>query len=512
VDPPVLQRAVEGCCRGALAAVAAGALVLGPADFAQAEPQIIRLPASPDPEIFTAQRTMIEAWSIIQQSFVDETMNNQDWPEALQKHMINAYMYGQDKEDPDREAKAWGELDDLLKSLGDPYTHRVLPNDFAQFKVSSDGELQGVGLLLAVGDKQNVEGHLRVLAPIRGGPADRAGILPGDEVLSIDGKDTTGWNGAMASQNLRGMGGTQVHVKLARRTDQIPGEPGTPEPPVPQIVYKDVDIKREKVAISSVYHTALADPNGGPPVGYVRVTQFSNSAADDARAAVQDLESQGISRYIMDLRSNPGGLVRSGIDLVAMWLDGDKKVFNVESRDGIEQTQTTMSGKPALTHDPLVVLVNSSSASASEIVSGALHDNGRAVIMGDSNTYGKGRIQTVYPLQDGSALFVTVAQYQTPDGTVIDLKGLKPDRACRAPTSLASLPAPPLKGEGSSSGVLGSTGGPPGQPGKGDGFMPGVPLDPVTERVLLEALQKDQCIAAAEQYLDSAEGSKRGIM
>ncbi|KAF5843029.1 C-terminal processing peptidase [Dunaliella salina] len=403
-------------------------------------------------------------WSPIQQSFVDESMNSQNWPEELQKHMYNAYMYGQNNEDPDRQEKAWGEVDELLKSLGDPYTHRVLPNDFAQFKVSSDGELQGVGLLLAVGNNQNVEGHLRVLAPIRGGPADRAGILPGDEVLSIDGKDTTGWNGATASQNLRGMGGTQVHVKLARRTDQIPGEPGTPEPPVPHIVYK----------------------------------------------------SQGISRYIMDLRSNPGGLVRSGIDMVAMWLDGDKRVFNVESRDGIEQTQTTMTGKPALTHDPLVVLVNSSSASASEIVSGALHDNGRAVIMGDSNTYGKGRIQTVFPLQDGSALFVTVAQYQTPDGTVIDLKGLKPDRSCKLPTSLASLPAPPLKGEGTSpSGVLGTTAtppGPPGQSGKGDGFLPGVPLDPVTERVLLEALQKDQCIAAAEQFLDSAEGSKRGIM
>jgi len=276
-------------------------------------------------------------------------------------------------------------------------------------------------------------------------------------------------------------------------------------------------------------------------VGYIRLTQFSNNAADDMRKAVASLQGQGAGRYILDLRSNPGGLVKAGVDIAAMWLDGERPVFSISARDEPEMVQTTEHPGPALTHAPLVVLVDKMSASASEIVSGALRDNQRAVIMGDSATYGKGRIQSVFELQDGSALFVTVAKYQTPDGSDIDKRGIVPDRSCRLPT-LASAPAltsslpvsasNPLR----SAQVLGTTilqagmdatsmapGGRPTGIGKAGsmaasgnapsksssnedgGFVPGIPLDAGTEELLLRTLQADRCVLAAEQYLDQLQ-------
>ncbi|KAJ9519435.1 hypothetical protein QJQ45_023077 [Haematococcus lacustris] len=500
----------------AVAGLAAASLLLTQCGPACAD-TLIRLPASKNPEVFAAQRTLVEAWTIVGESFVDPGFNSQDWKGALQRHMMAAYAAGEeaaDGRDPNSiHSAAWDQINAMLDLLGDPFTRRIEPQEYAQFRVSADGELQGIGLLIA--NELTSSGHLRVLAPIKGGPADRAGIKPGDEVISINGEDTAGWSGDHAANILRGRGGTEVRVKLARRTEGIPGVPARPEPALKPVQFKEVAMKRESVAISPVFSTTLPDVAGGPGVGYVRLSQFSGNAAADMRNAVAALERKGTERYILDLRSNPGGLVQAGVDVAALWLDGLQTVFNVWSREGGLQRQTTERPLPALTHDPLVVLVDGMSASASEIVSGALHDNGRALLMGDSSTYGKGRIQSVFELQDGSALFVTVAKYQTPAGTDIDHKGIRPDLSCTpsltAP-SLASLPpgsspsarlqanvyqgAPPARDS-----AWAASG--PRQRLGSNNFLPGIPLDPSTEALLVQALKEDSCVLAAEQYLDS---------
>lgn len=418
--PAMLCEGMRIVGTGLCASAVALALLVG---SAYADGTIVRLPASPDPQVFAAQRTMVEAWTIVGESFVDDTFNGKSWADELREHMMAAY----NSRDPDA---AFKEISSMLAELGDPYTRRIPAEEYQQFKVSSDGELQGVGLLIA---NEPVNGHLLVLAPIKGGPAERAGVLPGDEVISINGNPTDGLTGESAARVLRGLNGTEVRVKLVRRSEQIPGVPGRPDPK-PLVQYKEVRLKREKVNLNPVYSTAIQ--HDGQKTGYIRLSSFSSNAPEEVEKALTELESDGCDSYILDLRNNPGGLVRSGVEIARLWLNGDPVMFNISARgeDAVPQRMDDGKKWQALTSDPLVVLVNNGSASASEILSGALRDYDRAVIVGDENTYGKGRIQSVFELQDGSALFVTVAKYQTPKGTEIDLKGIHPDSTCAPDT------------------------------------------------------------------------------
>ncbi|KXZ54634.1 hypothetical protein GPECTOR_4g699 [Gonium pectorale] len=469
---------------------------------ALAASELVRLPASTDPGVFAAQRTLAEAWTIVGRAFVDPTFNGHDWEGELRQHMLSAYAAHNGEE-------ALGEIGRMLEDLGDPYTRRVPPEEYASFRMSSDGELQGVGMLIA--NEPTASGNLLVLAPIKGGPADRAGILPGDEVVSINGLSMEGWNGEKAARLLRGKGGTEVRVRLARRSAGIPGVPSRPDPPPPlpgsspsaeELELREVSLRRERVQLSPLFHAALPPPTLPPgtgsvmpvgadgrvrrpdgPVGYLRLTSFSSNAAAEMRDAIQELEAAGASSYILDLRNNPGGLVRSSIDIARLWMDGSPVVFNISGRESDDvESQLVDTPGSALTRRPLVVLVNSGSASASEILSGALHDNHRAVIVGDSHTYGKGRIQSVFELQDGSALFVTVARYQTPAGTEIDRIGINPDRSCALPPTAAG----PASDGGS---------------GSGSGFIAGLPMVPGSEEALLDSLLSDGCVLAAREVL-----------
>eukprot|EP00475_Leptophrys_vorax_P000647 TRINITY_DN10365_c0_g1_i1.p1 TRINITY_DN10365_c0_g1~~TRINITY_DN10365_c0_g1_i1.p1 ORF type:complete len:622 (+),score=6.61 TRINITY_DN10365_c0_g1_i1:88-1866(+) len=449
-----------------------------------------------------AQRTMVETWGIVRELFVDPTFNNQVWEDQLETAIGGSLSASSADE-------AYGFIHNMLKSLDDPFTRLVTPKEYEAFRVSSDGSLEGVGLLLATDQSS---GRLVVLSPIEGGPADRAGIQSGDELLAIDHAPLRGLSGPEAADLLRGRAGTAVTITL-RPADVHVDTPDSLEGST------EVQLLREPIELSPVFATLLPhqSPDGGDvATGYIRLAQFSQNAAFDMYSAIQRLEGQGATNYILDLRNNPGGLVRSGLEIARMWLDSGATLVNTVDRSGSVEAISLMQST-AVTHRPLTVLVNHGSASASEIVAGALHDNGRATLIGDT-TYGKGRIQTVFELTDGSALFVTVAKYLSPALHEIDRIGIAPDMSCAIPIPGSSANALPA-----ASNPLVSRGAKPRIPtmqtpldtdtddlreaslmpaSTAAGSVGGAPVMVVDEEYISLDLQADSCVLTAERFMD----------
>ncbi|CAN0909971.1 Carboxyl-terminal-processing peptidase 3, chloroplastic [Linum grandiflorum] len=362
-----------------------------------AESLTVAFPVSRAREVNTVQRTLIEAWGLIRETFVDPTFNHQDWDLKLQQTMVEMFPLSSSD-------AAYNKISGMLSTLGDPFTRIISPKEYQSFRIGSDGNLQGVGVFINLEPKT---GHLVVLSCIEGGPAARAGIQEGDELIEIDGEQLRGVDSEVAAQKLRGRVGTSVTVKLS------------------------VKLPREYIKLSPISSAIIPHrtPDGRlAKTGYVKLSAFSQSAATDMENAIQEMERQDVHSYILDLRNNPGGLVKAGLDVAKMWLDGDETLVNTIDREG-NMFPINMVDGHALTHDPLVVLVNEGSASASEILAGALHDNGRAILVGHK-TFGKGKIQSVTELHDGSALFVTVAKYLSPALHDIDQIGITPDVQC----------------------------------------------------------------------------------
>ncbi|GAV63906.1 PDZ domain-containing protein/Peptidase_S41 domain-containing protein [Cephalotus follicularis] len=394
-------------------AAAATALVSTCCDSpAFAEPLTVAFPVSQAKEVNTVQRTLVEAWGLIRETFIDPTFNHQDWDLKLQQTMVEMF--------PLRSADAaYNKLSGMLSTLGDPFTRIISPKEYQSFRIGSDGNLQGVGIFINVEPRT---GHLVVLSCVEGSPAARAGIHQGDELIEINGERLDGVGSEGAAQRLRGPVGTSVTVKLQSGKDL--GSDST---------IRKVKLPREYIKLSPISSAIIPHrtPDGRlTKTGYVKLSAFSQTAATDMENAIYDMESQGVQSYILDLRNNPGGLVKAGLDVAQIWLDGDETLVNTIDRDG-NMLPINMVNGHALTHDPLVVLVNEGSASASEILAGALHDNGRAILVGHK-TFGKGKIQSVTELHDGSALFVTVAKYLSPALHDIDQVGIAPDVQCTA--------------------------------------------------------------------------------
>lgn len=347
---------------------------------------------------------------MIRETFVDPTFNHQDWDLKLQQTMVEIF--------PLNSADAaYNKISAMLSTLGDPFTRIISPKEYQSFNIASDGSLQGVGLFISV---EPSTGHLVVLSRVEGSPAARSGIQDGDELVEINGERLDGLDSEMAAQKLRGRAGTTVRVKVQSGTDS-----GSESP------IREVNLSRENIKFSPISSAIITHktPDGRlTKTGYVKLREFSQTAAPDMENAIHELEDQGVQSYILDLRNNPGGLVKAGLEVAQIWLDGDETLVNTIDREGNMQPINIINGH-AITHDPLVVLVNEGSASASEILAGALHDNGRAILVGHK-TFGKGRIQTVTELHDGSALFVTVAKYLSPALHDIDKVGITPDVQC----------------------------------------------------------------------------------
>ncbi|MFZ5861600.1 MAG: S41 family peptidase [Nitrospirota bacterium] len=298
----------------------------------------------------------------------------------------------------------YGAIRGLLNVL-DPHSSFMPPDVYKEMQVDTKGEFGGVGIQIGLKDER-----LTVIAPIEDTPAFRAGVLAGDKIVKIDGTSTKDMTLMDGVNKMRGAKGTKVTLTLERS--------GTPEP-------IDVVLTRETIKVTSTRHKMLEDG-----IGYVRLTQFQEQSGPDLAKALNALREQKAQSFILDLRNNPGGLLTAAVEVSEQFLPKGKAVVSIKGRHGSAEEYPAEGAHPIL-DAPLIVLVNEGSASASEIVAGAMQDWGRAVVVG-TTTFGKGSVQTVIPLSDGSALRLTTAKYYTPKGRSIQNTGITPTIVVRA--------------------------------------------------------------------------------
>ncbi|MEK7286137.1 MAG: S41 family peptidase [Nitrospirota bacterium] len=330
-------------------------------------------PASADDDPYEGLKTFTEVMSVIQRSYVEPVKT---------KDLVN------------------GAINGMVSTL-DPHSSFMTPDIYQESQIDTKGEFGGLGL--QVGAK---EGRVVVIAPIEGTPADRAGILAGDIITKVDDKVLLKDVGLMdAVHQMRGPKGTKVVLTIERDREENP------------IIFQLV---REIIFVQSVKLKVL-----DREIGYVRVAQFQEQTARDLVNALEKLKESNVHSLILDLRNNPGGLLTSSVDVSKLFLKEGVLIVSVKPRDG-KKDEYLGHGGGGWKDIPMVVLVNKGSASASEIVAGSLQDWGRAVILG-TQTFGKGSVQTILPLSDGSALRLTTAKYYTPKDRSIHGQGITPD-------------------------------------------------------------------------------------
>jgi carboxyl-terminal processing protease len=340
------------------------------------------------------QKLVAEAWRIVDQSYVDRTFNNHDWFKVRMKAVKRAYASVDE---------GYGAIRDLLALLEDPYTRFLTPNQYASLTSSASGDLAGVGVEMF---PSRVDDMLMITSAVENSPAERSGVRPNDVINTIDGEDTSELTPDEAAARIRGKPGTTVQLALVR--DRGAGEEYV------------VDMTREALKLRSVKHEMLR-----PSLGYVKIKQFNSATADDMRAALTDLQAQRATRFVLDLRNNPGGYFPAGVDVARLFFKGGRPIVYVVDKNGIQdEIDSAVDG--IASDEPLIVLVNKATASASEILAGALQDSGRAKLVGQQ-TFGKGVVQTITQLSDGSGLAVTIARYETPAHKNINKIGIGPD-------------------------------------------------------------------------------------
>ncbi|MCL2923628.1 MAG: S41 family peptidase [Trichodesmium sp. MAG_R04] len=333
-----------------------------------------------------------QVWQIIDKTYVDGTFNQVDWKATRSEYLDKTYT---------SDEQAYDAIREMLERLGDPYTRFMNPEEFKNMQIDTSGELTGVGIQLT--QDQDTK-KLVVISPIEDTPAFDAGIQAKDIITKIDGQSTQGMNINDAVSLIRGPIGIQVILTIKRENQEI-----------------EFPIIRAKIEIHPVKYSQKE--SSLDKVGYIRLNQFSANAAREMQEAIDDLETQNVSGYILDLRSNPGGLLYASIEIARMWLDGGDIVSTV-NRNGVTDRQKA--NNSSLTDKPLVVMVNGGSASASEILSGALQDNKRAILVG-TKTFGKGLVQSVRGVGKNAGIAVTIAKYFTPNGRDINHEGIIPD-------------------------------------------------------------------------------------
>lgn len=327
------------------------------------------------------------AWRLIKESYYDQKFNAQDW-----KRWEDRYD-GKLKSGDD----AHKAIETMLASLGDPYTRFLNRDAFDDERSQIEARLFGVGMQLGM----NKEHKVVVIAPIESTPAYNAGIHPGDEITEVDNKSVKGQSLDQVVKQIRGPIATKVEITILRGTET-----------------KRINLTRAEIPIRAVANEATLPGN----IGYIRLDSFiSQKATEEMKHALKRLS--GTEGIILDLRNNPGGLLSNAIEIANLFMDKGIIVSTIDA-DGYKTSQ--MCSRTPVTSKPMVLLINGGSASASEILSGALHDNGRAKLVGQKS-FGKGLVQAINKLDDGSGINVTIARYLTPNDTDIHKVGIVPD-------------------------------------------------------------------------------------
>ena len=347
-----------------------------------------------------SRQLVLDAWTLVNEGFYDpEKFDEIQWKRIRQKTL---------QKQIETSEEAYSAIEDMLRPLDDPYTRVLRPKDYELLKSSNFGsEINGVGLQLGEDDNNKV----KVISTLGGSPAEEAGIVSGDLIETVDGISSEELGLANTASKLRGESGTKVLVEISSESGEI----------------REIDLERRSVDLRPVRTKRLRDDSH--TIGYLRITQFSESVPKKVEEALQELKEKEVEGLILDLRNNSGGLVSSGI-AVADSLLSEKPIVETKNRNGIKDAITSQ--KETSYDGPMVTLVNKGTASASEILAGSLQDNGRSTLLGEQ-TYGKGLIQSLKSLGENSGVAITVASYLTPKGNNIQGQGITPDKLLDLP-------------------------------------------------------------------------------
>ena len=323
------------------------------------------------------------------------------------KEIIDKYYLG----DVDEEKLKEGAIKGYIEGLGDPYTEYISADEMEDYLSDTMGNFVGIGIYMV---KNTEKGKIQVLAPIKGSPAEKAGIQAGDLILTVDGVDYSADEMTTASNKIKGEEGTTVTIEVLRGTET-----------------KKYELKREKVKVNQVEGKVLSNN-----IGYINFTSFDETTADDFKAKFEELNNQGIKSLIIDLRNNGGGIVDQALQIADYVADKDSVLLYEVDKNNKETVKKAKTDP--IINMPIIILTNENTASASEILAGALKDLGKAKTVG-TTTYGKGVIQQILKLSDGSGLKVTIEEYQTPNRNKIHKIGIAPDEEVKLPDSVTNV-------------------------------------------------------------------------
>ena len=342
-------------------------------------------------------------------SLVSSSNANNEIANELNKYrkIIDKYYLG----DVDEEKLKEGAIKGYIEGLGDKYSEYISKEDMEDYMADTTGNFVGIGIYMVQDTKSN---KIMVLSPIKGGPAEKAGIQPGDYIISVDDVDYAGDQMSVAANKIKGEAGTTVKIKILRDSET-----------------KEYELKREKITVNPVEGKVL-DNN----IGYLEFSSFDDGTAEEFKNKYEELQKQGITSLIIDLRNNGGGIVKEALEIADYILNKDDVIlYEVDKND--KETVEKSTNDPII-NMPIVVLTNGNTASSSEILAGALKDHGKATIIGEK-TYGKGVIQQLLTLPDGSGLKITSEEYLTPNKTKINGIGIEPDEQISLPDTVKNV-------------------------------------------------------------------------
>lgn len=343
------------------------------------------------------------------QKIVSTSSENQDIASELNKYkkLIDKYFLG----DVDEEKLKEGAIKGYIEGLDDQYTEYISKDDMKDYLEDATGNFVGIGIYMTKDTKAN---KIMVLSPIKGSPAEKAGILPGDYIVSVDGVTYTAEDMSVVANKIKGEVGSSVKIEILRNSET-----------------KTFEISRENIKVNPVEGKVLENN-----IGYIEFSSFDEGTANDFKAKYEELEKQGIKSLVIDLRNNGGGIVSEALQIADYILEKDDVILYEVDKNNKEEIEK--SENAPIINMPIVVLTNGNTASSSEILSGALKDHGKAKIVG-TKTYGKGVIQQLLTLPDGSGLKITSEEYLTPNKTKINKIGIEPDEKVELPDTVKNV-------------------------------------------------------------------------